>query len=737
MSGLIIKREKKKDEKKKTVSREQSLDHVFSNAKEGDVKALARALQDVNTNGVSVVLDSHQQTPLHVAALEGRYDVVKYLIDSGAEVNARDKNNWTALHCSAATQGERTEAHLDVCELLLRSGADSNMVTLTNTSVMHYLVRHKYSEKLKQVLELLRAKGADIDVMGINDETPLHQAAFKGSPETCIFLIVAGAGANSLNKNGETPLHHAARAGQKAVVETLLRYGSDPYIIGENGTAREVAFLCNQQDVIDILDEYMQDEDEDEADLKVVEIHPKHISRSDSEGRSISRQISKILPKSDASEVFGLSKLDSSGSTIERGASIPKLIKTQKKTGIIVSHVDFNLEKGNRSMQVPPNDMSLECTDEHDDYYYLSNFVKDPTTFLGALNKSDLPDNESLESFFHKHINIVGKQDASLIIITIKQEHEDNQLRGLLRTKEKDTTIWLSAHDFELAKEPKPTTGKTVSFNSIIKVLYTKYPSLQDLERIKEPTFCKYLVSLDQILKVQRYKFSVIYCKGQKSEDTIFDADEPSPELVNFMKFLGNEVQLEGWKGYKGDLDVKHGTTGKISYHTIWNNLEIMFQMSHFLPKDRRKAVVGNCITTIIFQDGGSFDPSTITSQVSHIFVVIKPLHGMVGSKGLPLYKVGITSKKGVPRFRPSLLHPAVYEQDEGFRELLFHKLINGERAAYHCSAKFRRQVRSLVEIVQHNRLGQMEYAVQKAREKDLQRKSSSPFTSFKNSIGL
>ena len=67
-------------------------------------------------------------TPLIVAAEEGRQEVVDFLLDSGANPNARNDLNYTALHW-AAFRGQ-----LGIVELLLKNGADANVKDSTGAS---------------------------------------------------------------------------------------------------------------------------------------------------------------------------------------------------------------------------------------------------------------------------------------------------------------------------------------------------------------------------------------------------------------------------------------------------------------------------------------------------------------------------------------------------------------------------------------------------------------------------
>ena len=108
-------------------------------AEAGDVRSIEELLSTSHESSSSDLVstrDSHGQTPLHLAALEAKIEVVKLLLNYKADVHVRDKNNWTPLHCAVGS-GERSLTHLEVCELLLRAGAQPNAITETNTSVMH------------------------------------------------------------------------------------------------------------------------------------------------------------------------------------------------------------------------------------------------------------------------------------------------------------------------------------------------------------------------------------------------------------------------------------------------------------------------------------------------------------------------------------------------------------------------------------------------------------------------
>ena len=79
------------------------------------------------------------------------------------------------------------------------------------------------------------ADGANLAARAKVGWTPLHWAAWYGTPETVAALIDAGADLEARDENGETPLHHAAGGGTPETVAALLDAGADPKARAKDG----------------------------------------------------------------------------------------------------------------------------------------------------------------------------------------------------------------------------------------------------------------------------------------------------------------------------------------------------------------------------------------------------------------------------------------------------------------------------------------------------------------------
>ncbi|TSX03305.1 Tankyrase-1 [Bagarius yarrelli] len=147
---------------------------LFEACRNGDVSRVKRLVDSVNVNSKDMA--GRKSTPLHFAAGFGRKDVVEHLLQTGANVHARDDGGLIPLH-NACSFG-----HAEVVSLLLCQGADPN-------------ARDNWNY------------------------TPLHEAAIKGKIDVCIV------------SNPETPLWSAT-----SHWSGFRRYESD----GGHGTASEL-----------------------------------------------------------------------------------------------------------------------------------------------------------------------------------------------------------------------------------------------------------------------------------------------------------------------------------------------------------------------------------------------------------------------------------------------------------------------------------------------------------------
>jgi len=182
------------------------------------------------------------------AASKGDSEVVEALLDSGADINARDEQNQTALH-QAANRG-----HTAVVKFLLERGADVNAKNLFGQTP---LLAPVYRGSLDTVRALLSA-GADVDARsGLTGQTPLLIVS-SGPTKVVEALLEEGADVNAKGKfYHETALMLAAISGNKATVKSLLEKGADVKAASTNGrTAMLMAESLGHAEVVKLLQDY-------------------------------------------------------------------------------------------------------------------------------------------------------------------------------------------------------------------------------------------------------------------------------------------------------------------------------------------------------------------------------------------------------------------------------------------------------------------------------------------------
>ena len=167
------------------------------------------------TSGVNVK-DERGATPLMYAAAFGNTEELKLLLDAGADANAKNAFDATALIWFAGDP--------EKSRILISHGADVNAQSKQGRTPLLMAARRGGSARL--VSELL-ARGADPSANDSLGDTVLHLAAQAGDPETMRLLIAKGVGIDIRNSAfGMTPLGDAARSNNVEAVRLLLAHGA-------------------------------------------------------------------------------------------------------------------------------------------------------------------------------------------------------------------------------------------------------------------------------------------------------------------------------------------------------------------------------------------------------------------------------------------------------------------------------------------------------------------------------
>ena len=170
--------------------------------------------------------------PLSNAAAVGRMDIVRLLLEHGADPNLPEEQiapRGKALY-SAVYQG-----HYDIAKLLLEHGAFPNPPVESSGDALWVAQEWRPDKRMEQLLLSYGATPAKEHTDQDWPKTPhnwlrisaLHEAARKGDVEEAKRLLDAGADLTARDEHlGSTPLAWAAKFGQRAMVEFLLEQGA-------------------------------------------------------------------------------------------------------------------------------------------------------------------------------------------------------------------------------------------------------------------------------------------------------------------------------------------------------------------------------------------------------------------------------------------------------------------------------------------------------------------------------
>ncbi|KAI9881095.1 MAG: hypothetical protein M1830_008253 [Pleopsidium flavum] len=165
------------------------------------------AVQTLLTYGADPnIAAANKQRPMHFVK---SFKSLKALLSFGAEVDARNAFNETALHTSATTQGDAR-----FLMLLLTAGADINARTTRGLTALCYAVRTNKTEIVRCLLQ----HGADPKTFDCEGYTPLSNSIYHNSHKSLRLLLVSGADHTFWTSELGTILHMAAQTGD---VQTL------------------------------------------------------------------------------------------------------------------------------------------------------------------------------------------------------------------------------------------------------------------------------------------------------------------------------------------------------------------------------------------------------------------------------------------------------------------------------------------------------------------------------------
>lgn len=216
-------------------------------AEHGDLAKLKALLSHDGT--LVKAKDKAGNQPLHAAAMKGNVEVMRTLLDAGAEVNAKGFDDWTPLHYAAKSQSAKA------CTLLLERGADKEALNGVHRSplqvaqggaasaIRDYTPKVEGMDKVDKAIKandvtvlkaLLSSNPALIKARNTKGLTPLLNAVKSRSDLGIIkALLEAGADLRATDKSGASALGWATETANADAADLLFQFKVEATKAGE------------------------------------------------------------------------------------------------------------------------------------------------------------------------------------------------------------------------------------------------------------------------------------------------------------------------------------------------------------------------------------------------------------------------------------------------------------------------------------------------------------------------
>ncbi len=177
---------------------------------------------------VITAADGAGNTPLHLAAEWQLDQVVRFIVEKGGSLNAKNANGETPLFSAV-----KADSAITVRSMLSASAerrADINARDFLGNTALHACIRWSAANAARALIDYdARTNGKKlINAHNLAGKTPLHEASRAGNVEFIRTLVMSGADINAIDETGKTALTDAIQMNQTDAVRELLERNASP-----------------------------------------------------------------------------------------------------------------------------------------------------------------------------------------------------------------------------------------------------------------------------------------------------------------------------------------------------------------------------------------------------------------------------------------------------------------------------------------------------------------------------